>query len=136
MSTSPCYSFHPGHNIHHQTIEKFNQPRTLVDVSHVMDNAFLVTFNGFTEFWYHHNPKRLMDSLTRSMPEGIEATEDKKFLFVYTGTLIERFNMAQTEITKCIQIAGPETMHPAIASTIRKIHATNVRKLIERGISA
>jgi hypothetical protein len=101
-----------------------------------MDNAFLVTFNGLTEFWYHHNPKRLMYSLTRSMPEGIEATEDKKFLFVYTGTLIERFNMAQTETTNCIQITGPETMHPAIASTIRKIHATNVRKLIERGISA
>ncbi len=74
MSTSPCYSFQPGHNIHHQTIEKFNQPRTLVDVSHVIDDALLVTFNGFTEFWYHHNPKWLMDALTRSMPEGIEAT--------------------------------------------------------------
>ena len=76
MSKAVCYSFHSGHNIYHETVDSFNQPRTQVDITHVMNNAFLVTTNGVTEYWFHHMPHRLLDAPTRTIPEGIEATED------------------------------------------------------------
>ena len=136
MSETNCYSFHPGHHLHYKKVDTFNQPRSLVDVSHVMDTAFLVTVNGVTEYWYHHNPKKLLDALTRSHPEGIETTEDKKFLFVFTGTLIERFNMSQEPLTQCITLTGAKPIDPRVIDIVKKLHATNIKMLIERGISA
>ena len=136
MSTIECYSFHPGHRLHFKKIASFNQPRNLVDISHVMDTAFLVTLNGVTNYWYHHNPQRLLDALTRSHPEGIEVTQDKQFLFIFTGTLIERFNMTQTPLKPCIRLTGDQPIHPLVADKVKKVHALNIKKLIERGISA
>jgi len=135
MSKAVCYSFHPGHNIHYETVAGFNQPRTLVDITHVMNNAFLVTTNGVTEYWFHHMPHRLLDALTRTIPEGIEATEDKRFIFVYTGGAIERFNMSQEKISDCFLVTERPELSAAVASIIKSIHANNIKKLIERGIS-
>jgi hypothetical protein len=135
MSEITCYSFHPGHNIHHEKVDDFNQPRMLIDISHVMSRAFLVSFNGEQEYWYHHMPHRLLEALFNSHPEGIEATHDKKFIFVYTGGLIHRFNMSQEPLTNCVQISQNSEMHPLEAATLKQIHAHNIKKLIERGIS-
>ena len=135
MSEITCYSFHQGHNIHHEKVDDFNQPRMLIDISHVMSRAFLVSFNGEQEYWYHHMPHRLLEALFKSHPEGIEATQDKKFIFVYTGGQILRFNMSQEPLTKCIQVSKDSNLHPIIKDTIKKIHAHNIKKLIERGIS-
>jgi len=135
MSKAVCYSFHPGHNIHYETVAGFNQPRTLVDITHVMNNAFLVTTNGVTQYWFHHMPHRLLDALTRTIPEGIEATEDKRFIFVYTGGAIERFNMSQEKISDCFLVTERKEISAAAASIIKSIHANNIKKLIERGIS-
>jgi hypothetical protein len=135
MSEITCYSFHPGHNIHHEKIDDFNQPRMLIDISHVMSRAFLVSFNGEQEYWYHHMPHRLLEALFNSHPEGIEATQDKKFIFVYTGGLIHRFNMSQEPLTKCVQLTQNSDMHPLEAATLKQVHAHNIKKLIERGIS-
>ncbi|NDC49269.1 MAG: hypothetical protein EBZ61_09380 [Micrococcales bacterium] len=136
MSRDTCFSFHPGHNLHFTKIDSFNQPRNLVDISHVVDTAFLVTVNGVTDFWYHHNPDRLISALESSMPEGIEVTEDKKFLFVYTGELVERFNMAQEQFSSCIRITEKISKKPEVVAIIKSLHAENIKKLIERGISA
>jgi hypothetical protein len=135
MSEITCYSFHPGHNIHHEKIGDFNQPRMLIDISHVMSRAFLVSFNGEQEYWYHHMPHRLLEALFKSHPEGIEATQDKKFIFVYTGGLILRFNISQEPLTNCVQLTQNSDMHPLEAATLKQIHAHNIKKLIERGIS-
>ena len=135
MSAIECYSFHPGHNLHHSKIDDFNQPRMAITISHVMNHAFLVSFNGQSEFWYHHMPHRLLESLFKSHPEGIEATQDKRFIFVYTGGLILRFSMAQERTTKCIQVTQNPKVHPVIAETIKEINAENIKKLMERGIS-
>jgi hypothetical protein len=135
MSKAVCYSFHPGHNIYHETVDSFNQPRTLVDITHVMNNAFLVTTNGVTEYWFHHMPHRLLDALTRTIPEGIEATEDKRFIFVYTGGAIERFNMSQEKISDCFLVTERPELSTQVATIIKSIHANNIKKLIERGIS-
>jgi hypothetical protein len=133
MSELTCYSFHPGHNIHHEEIDDFKQPRMLIDISHVMSRAFLVSFNGEQEYWYHHMPHRLLEALFKSHPEGLEATQDKKFIFVYTGGLILRFSISQEPLTKCIQ---DSKVHPWITETIKQIYKNNHKKLIERGISA
>ena len=101
--------------MHHNKIDGFNQPRLLVDVSHVIDNAFLITANGETGYWFHHDPKRIMTAINKSHPEGIEVTADKKFLFIYTGRLIERFNMTQEVITDCIRVEDTED-NPVIES--------------------
>jgi hypothetical protein len=135
MSELTCYSFHPGHNIHHEKIADFNQPRMLIDISHVMSRAFLVSFNGEQEYWYHHMPHRLLEALFNSHPEGIEATQDKRFIFVYTGGLIHRFNMSQEPLTNCVQLTQNSDMHPLEAATLKQVHAHNIKKLIERGIS-
>jgi hypothetical protein len=135
MSEITCYSFHPGHNIHHEKVDDFNQPRMLIDISHVMSRAFLVSFNGEQEYWYHHMPHRLLEALFNSHPEGIEATQDKRFIFVYTGGLIHRFNMSQEPLTNCVQLTQNSDMHPLEAATLKQIHAHNIKKLIERGIS-
>jgi hypothetical protein len=135
MSEITCYSFHPGHNIHHEKVDDFNQPRMLIDISHVMSRAFLVSFNGEQEYWYHHMPHRLLEALFKSHPEGIEATQDKRFIFVYTGGLIHRFNMSQEPLTNCVQLTQNSDMHPLEAATLKQVHAHNIKKLIERGIS-
>ena len=135
MSAAECFSFHPGHHLHHSKIDDFNQPRSLVDVSHVMENAFLITLNGVTEYWFHHDPQRLLEALTKSHPEGIEVTADKKFLFISTGKLIERFNMTQEQITSCIRVNMSEAK-PSLESVVRAVHEQNKQKLIQRGISA
>ena len=135
MSAIECYSFHPGHNLHHSKIDDFKQPRMAITISHVMNHAFLVSFNGESEFWYHHMPHRLLESLFKSHPEGIEATEDKRFIFIYTGGQILRFNMAQETISNCIQVTKNPKVHPVIAETIKQLNEENIKKLIERGIS-
>ncbi len=135
MSAIECYSFHPGHNLHHSKIDDFNQPRMAITISHVMNNAFLVSFKEESEYWYHHMPHRLLEALFNTHPEGIEATEDKRFIFIYTGGLILRFNMAQETISNCIQVTKNPEVHPVVAQTIKKLNAENIKKLIERGIS-
>jgi hypothetical protein len=100
-----------------------------------MSRAFLVSFNGEQEYWYHHMPHRLLEALFKSHPEGIEATQDKKFIFVYTGGLIHRFNMSQEPLTNCVQLTQNSDMHPLEAATLKQVHAHNIKKLIERGIS-
>ena len=135
MSAAECFSFHPGHHLHHSKVDEFNQPRIMVDVSHVMENAFLITFNGVTEYWFHHDPQRVLEALTNSNPEGIEVTADRKFLFIYTGKLIERFNMSQEQISNCIRVNMSEAK-PSLESVVRAVHEQNKQKLIQRGISA
>lgn len=136
MSAIECYSFHPGHNLHHSKIDDFKQPRMAITISHVMNHAFLVSFNQEQEYWYHHMPHRLLEALFKSHPEGIEATEDKRFIFVYTGGKVLRFSMAQEATTSCIQITQNPKLHPIIKETIKQIHEENIKQLIKRGISA
>ena len=136
MSKAECYSFHAGHNIYHETVTGFNQPRTLVDITHVMNNAFLVTTNGVTEYWFHHLPHKIIAALTRSKLEGIEATEDKRFLFVYTGGAIATFNMSQDNISNCFLEAESKQYSTMVAAVIKSIHEDNKKKLNERGLSA
>ena len=135
MSKAECYSFHAGHNIYYESVASFEQPRTQVDITHVMNNAFLVTTNGVTEYWFNHMPHRLLDALTRTIPEGIEATEDKRFIFVYTGGAIATFNMSQDKISNCFLEPESKQYSTMVALVIKSIHEDNKKKLIERGIS-
>jgi hypothetical protein len=43
--------------------------------------------------------------------------------------------MSQEPLTKCIHVYKDSNLHPVIAATIKHIHAENMKKLIERGIS-
>jgi hypothetical protein len=43
--------------------------------------------------------------------------------------------MSQEPLTKCVQVSKDSNLHPIIKDTIKKIHAHNIKKLIERGIS-
>jgi hypothetical protein len=136
MSEKECFSFHKGHHLHHTKVDQFNQARMQVDITHVADSAFLVTCNGITEYWFHHNPDRLQEALSQSEPRGIEVTEDKRFLFVYTSSRIERFHMSQENLSECIHMNEKTAKHPEVASIIRQLHEENRMRLIERGISA
>jgi hypothetical protein len=80
-------------------------------------------------------PHSLLEALFKSHPEGLEATQDKRFIFVYTGGQILRFSMSQEPLTSCIHVSEGSKVHPVIAATIKHIHAENIKKLIERGIS-
>lgn len=136
MSKAECYSFHAGHNIYHESIANFNQPRIPVDITHVMNNAFLVTANGVTEYWFHHLPHKILAALTKGTLEGIEATEDKKFLFIYTGGAVATFNMSQDKISNCFLEAESKQYSTMVAVVIKSIHEDNKKKLKERGLSA
>ena len=136
MSKAECYSFHAGHNIYHESIASFNQPRIPVDITHVMNNAFLVTANGVTEYWFHHLPHKILAALTKGTLEGIEATADKKFLFIYTGGAVATFNMSQDKISNCFLEAESKQYSTMVASVIKNIHEHNKKKLKERGLSA
>ena len=136
MSKAECYSFHAGHNIYHESITSFNQPRIPVDITHVMNNAFLVTANGVTEYWFQHLPHKLLAALTKGTLEGIEATEDKKFLFIYTGGAVATFNMSQDKISNCFLEAESKQYSTMVAVVIKSIHEDNKKKLKERGLSA
>ena len=136
MSVKECFSFHKGHHLHHTKIDQFNQARIQVDITHVADSAFLVTCNGVTEYWFHHNPRRLQDALILSEPQGIEVTEDQRFLFVNTGSRIERFHMSQERLSECIYMDEKTAKQPEVVAIVRLLHEENRSKLNERGISA
>jgi hypothetical protein len=136
MSSKDCFSFHEGHHLHHTKVDLFDQNITPIDISHVMGSAFLVTSNGVTQFWFHHNPQRLLDALTLSENEGITATEDKKFLFVNTGIQVESFHMSQESISDCILLNDKSIKQPEVISIVKQLHQENIKKLNERGINA
>ena len=136
MSNKECFSFHEGHHLHHTKVDQFSQNRTLIDISHVMGSAFLVTSNGVTQFWFHHNPQRLLDALTLSENGGITATEDKKFLFVNTGIKVESFHMSQESISDCILLNDKTIKQPEVIAIVKQLHQENIKKLNERGINA
>jgi len=101
-----------------------------------MGSVFLVTSNGVTQFWFHHNPQRLLDALTLSENGGITATEDKKFLFVYTGIKVESFHMSQESISDCILLNDKTIKQPEVIAIVKQLHQENIKKLNERGINA
>ena len=136
MSKKECFSFHQGHHLHHTKIDQFDQTIAPIDISHVMGSAFLVTSNGVTEFRFHHNQQRLQDALSLSENEGITATEDKKFLFVDTGVTVESFHMSQDALSDCIHLHEMTIKRPEVIAIVKQLHAENVKKLKERGISA
>jgi len=136
MSSQNCFSFHKGHHLHYTKIEKFNQPTTQIDISHVMGSAFLVTCNGVTEYWFHHDPQRLQSALSWSVEQGIEATADKLFIFVNSGTQIERFHMSQEKLSECIHMNERTVKRPEVFAIVKQLHAENRKKLSERGINA
>jgi hypothetical protein len=114
----------------------FNQDTTQIDISHVIDTAFLVSCNGVTEYWFHHNPQRLQEAIGLSEPQGIEATQDKRFIFVNTGSRIERFHMSQESLSECIHMSEKTEKRPEVFAIVRLLHEENIKKLKERGISA
>ena len=136
MSNKECFSFHKGHHLHHTKIDMFNQDTTQIDISHVIDTAFLVSCNGVTEYWFHHNPQRLQEAIGLSEPQGIEATQDKRFIFVNTGSRIERFHMSQESLSECIHMSEKTEKRPEVFAIVRLLHEENIKKLKERGISA
>jgi hypothetical protein len=136
MSNKECFSFHEGHHLHHTKIDQFNQETALIDISHVIESVFLVTCNGVTEYWFHHNPRRLQDAIRLSEAQGIEATEDKRFIFVNTGSRIERFHMSQESISDCILLNDKTIKQPEVIAIVKQLHQENIKKLNERGINA
>jgi hypothetical protein len=101
-----------------------------------MESVFLVTCNGVTEYWFHHNPRRLQEAIGLSEAQGIEATEDNRFIFVNTGSRIERFHMSQESISECIHMNEKTEKRPEVFAIVRLLHQENIKKLNERGISA
>ena len=136
MSNKECFSFHKGHHLHHTKIDMFNQDTTQIDISHVIDTAFLVTCNGVTEYWFYHDPQRLQDALILSQAQGIEATVDKLFIFINTGSQIERFHMSQESLSECIHMNEKTSKRPEVFEIVKQLHEENRKKLSERGINA
>jgi hypothetical protein len=71
-----------------------------------------------------------------SQAQGIEATVDKLFIFINTGSQIERFHMAQESLSECIHMNEKTSKRPEVFQIVKQLHAENRKKLSERGINA
>jgi hypothetical protein len=66
------------------------------------DVAFQVTVEGVTNFWFTHDPQRLLIALAGAKPENIEATKGRTWLFVKGEYGVSCFNMTTTPQTSCV----------------------------------
>ena len=67
------------------------------------DAAFEVTVEGVTNFWFTHDPQRLLIALAGARPENIEATKVRTWLFVKGDYGVNCFNMTTTPLTPCVR---------------------------------
>ena len=96
-----CSGYWPGHHFHWIPILRHSQPRIPVGVRWLQDNAFEVVVEGRTEIWYHHDPERIKEALSKCNKEDIKATQGRTWLFINHGTGSYAFNCDNKEIQPC-----------------------------------
>jgi len=101
-NNNPCYSFAEGHHFHYIAINRASKPRVPAQVR-VLGEAFQVTVEGETSFWFTHNPQRLLIALAGAKPENIEATQGRTWLFVTGDYSTDCFNMTNEVLTPCVR---------------------------------
>ena len=97
-----CYSYAGGHHFHYIAINRASNPRVPAQVR-VLGEAFQVTVEGVTSFWFTHNPQRLLIALAGAKPENIEATQGRTWLFVKGDYSTDCFNMTNEALTPCVR---------------------------------
>ncbi len=101
-NNNTCYSYAEGHHFHYIAINSASQPRVPAQVR-VFGEAFQVTVEGVTSFWFTHNPQRLLIALAGAKPENIEATKGRPWLFVKGDYSTDCFNMTNEPLTPCVR---------------------------------
>jgi hypothetical protein len=102
MSNNNCFSFADGHNLHYIAINSASRPRVPAQIKVLGDAAFQVTVEGVTNFWFTHDPQRLLIALAGAKPENIEATKGRTWLFVKGDYGVSCFNMTTKGIVPCV----------------------------------
>ena len=97
-----CYSYAEGHHFHYIAINRASNPRVPAAVR-VIGEAFQVTVEGKTSFWFTHNPQRLLIALAGAKPENITATKGRTWLFVKGEYSHDAFNMTDEPLTPCVR---------------------------------
>ena len=97
-----CYSYAGGHHFHYIAINSASNPRVPAQVR-VLGEAFQVTVEGETSFWFTHNPQRLLIALAGAKPENITATKGRTWLFVKGDYSMDCFNMTNEPLTPCVR---------------------------------
>jgi hypothetical protein len=98
-----CHSYGGGHHFHYIAINSASRPRVPAAVKVFGDAAFQVTVEGVTNFWFTHDPQRLLIALAGAKPENIEATKGRTWLFVKGDYGVSCFNMTTSSITPCVR---------------------------------
>jgi hypothetical protein len=96
-----CAYFWPGHNFHWIPLLRHSEPLIPVEAAWIQGNAFEVKVEGRTEIWYHHDPERLKDALSKCRKSDVKATQGRPWLFINHGTGSYAFNCANKEIQVC-----------------------------------
>jgi hypothetical protein len=97
-----CYSYAGGHHFHYIAINSASNPRVPAQVR-VLGEAFQVTVEGETSFWFTHNPQRLLIALAGAKPEKITATKGRTWLFIDSNYSKDCFNMTNEPLTPCVR---------------------------------
>jgi hypothetical protein len=96
-----CRSYADGHHLHYIAINSASRPRVPAAVRVYGGAAFQVTVEGVTNFWFTHDPQRLLIALAGAKPQNIEATTDRNWLFVKGDYSVDCFNMTTTPLSPC-----------------------------------
>ncbi len=103
VETKPvsCTNYAPGHNFHWIPLFRFSQPRIPIQAKWVSGKEFEVVVEGKTVWWFHHDPERLKEALSKAAADGVKATQGRPWIFVETGDGAYAFNCSAERIKAC-----------------------------------
>ncbi|NDC49271.1 MAG: hypothetical protein EBZ61_09390 [Micrococcales bacterium] len=99
-----CTNYAPGHNFHWIPLFRFSQPRIPIQAKWFSGNQFEVFVEGNTAMWFHHDPERLKEALSKASAAGVQATEGRPCIFVDTGDGAYAFNCSEEPIEACQEV--------------------------------
>jgi len=101
-----CTGYWEGHNFHWIPLFRYSQPRIPISARWIEGQKFEVLVNGATVYWYHHDPERLKQALSKAKPDQVKATEGRPWIFISTGDGAYAFNCAEEPLKGCTQGAN------------------------------
>ncbi len=96
-----CTGYWEGHNFHWIPLFRYSQPRIPISARWIEGQKFEVLVNGATVYWYHHDPERLKQALSKAKPDQVKATEGRPWIFISTGDGAYAFNCAEEPLKGC-----------------------------------
>ncbi len=96
-----CSGYWPGHNFHWIPLFRYSQPRIPIQAKWVSGKEFEVIVEEKTVRWFHHDPERLKEALSKAAVDGVKATQGRPWIFVETGDGAYAFNCSAERIKAC-----------------------------------